>query len=110
MLSTETKNAIKFYEILKKDLHTLLVEGGKSPLDYEGIAELYPDFVSLQYPIQEKDQSRKMYNALLDIGEAISNMLKGDVRIWGKTQGIKSIEIAPDHRCELVIMEIIFQD
>ena len=109
MLNTEIKNAVVAYSVMKRDLHTL-VEGSKSPLDYIGEIEEHPHITSFTYPIEEERQNREVYHALVSIGILIENMLKEDLRIWGKTRGIRCIEIAPDHRCETVVMEIIFQE
>ena len=106
----ELKNIINAYNIMKRDLHTLLVKGGKSPLDYEGDADMCPQVASFSYPIHEDNQSHETYRTLIDIGKAIENMLKIDARFWNKTQGVKSIQVAPDHRCETVILEVVFQE
>ena len=82
----------------------------KSPIDYEGVIELHPDVVTIAYPINEENQSRETYRMLIDIGMGIENLLKNDLRLWGKTQGVKSLEVAPDRRCETIILEVIFQD
>ena len=110
MLNTEIKNAVVAYSVMKRDLHTL-VEGSKSsPLDYIGEIEEHPHIVSFIYPIEEERQNREVYNALVSISILIENMLKEDLRIWDKTHGIKSIEIAPDHRCETIVLEVLYQE
>ena len=106
-IDNEIINAINFYAVLKKDLHTLLVEGSKSPIDYIGEIEVHPYFTEFTYPIEER-KSREVYDAMVSISSLIENMLKDDLRLWNKTQGIKWLEVAPDHRCETVVMEIGF--
>ena len=108
--NTEIKSAVNFYTVLKKDLHTLLVKERKSPLDYEGAITVCPCITSFEYSVQEENQNSKTYHALVDASVLIENMLKVDVQLWGKTRGIKCIEVGPDHRCEKVVMEIVFQD
>ena len=112
MLNTnEIKNAIRFYEVLKKDLHNLMVKGMDSPLDFEGRTKVYPELViSFEYRINEIYQSKKTYNMMLNASILIESMLKNDVRLWGKTHGIKSVQVIPDHRCETVVMEIGFME
>ena len=104
--NTEIKNVINAYNIMKADLHTLLVKGSKSPLDYDGIANIEPEVVSFEYPINEANQSKKTYDMLFDIGDALANMLKADLRLWNKTSGIRALVVAPDRRCETVILEV----
>ena len=106
--ANEIQNAIRFYEVLKKDLHTLLVKGSISPLDFDGDIKIQPYFTSFTYVINEKEQSKETHDILLKSSVLIENMLKSDLRLWDKTQGIKWLEVAPDHRCETVVMEIGF--
>ena len=109
MLNNEIKNAVIAYSIMKRDLHTL-VEGSKSPLDYIGEIEVHPHFTEFTYPIEEHQKSREVYDAMVSISSLIENMLKDDIRLWGKTQNIKWIQVAPDHRGETVVMEIGFME
>ena len=104
----EIQSAVNFYAVLKKDLHTLLVKESKSPIDYIGKIEVHPYFVTLTYPIEENKQNRETYHAVVDVSMLLENMLKDDLRLWEKTSGLKWLEIAPDHRCETVVMEIGF--
>ena len=106
--ANEIQNAIRFYEVLKKDLHTLLVKGSISPLDFDGDIKIQPYFTSFTYVINEKEQSKETHDILLKSSVLIENMLKSDLRLWDKTQGIKWLEVAPDHRSETVVMEIGF--
>ena len=109
MLNNEIKNASIAYSVMKRDLHTLLVKESKSPIDYIGKIEVHPYFVTLTYPmIEENKQSRETYHAVVDVSLLFENMLKDDLRLWEKTSGLKWLEIAPDHRCETVVMEIGF--
>ena len=99
-------NAVNFYQVLKKDLHTMLIKSSKTPLDYEGnlTGEGY-----IEYPINEEHRDREMYRALINTSILLESMLKNDVRLWDKTQGIESIEVTPDHRCETIVLEVRFQ-
>ena len=108
MLNNEIKNASIAYSVMKRDLHTLLVKESKSPIDYIGKIEVHPYFVTLTYPIEENKQSRETYHTVVDVSVLLENMLKDDLRLWEKTSGLKWLEVAPDHRCETVVMEIGF--
>ena len=105
----EIQSAINFYAVLKKDIHTLLVKESIYPVDYIGKIVMIPHFTELTYPIEER-KSREVYEAMVSISSLIENMLKDDIRLWGKTQNIKWIQVAPDHRCETVVMEIGFME
>ena len=106
-IDNEIINAINFYQVLKKDLHTMIVKGSKNPLDYEGTLT---EKGRIEYQINEEDQSKEMHRALINVGILLENMLKNDVRLWDKTQGIAYIEVAPDHRCEIIVLEVLFQE
>ena len=108
-IDNEIINAINFYQVLKKDLHTLLIKSSKTPLDYEGTLT---EEGHIEYQIHEEHRDREMHRALINAGILLESMLKNDVRLWDKTQGIEnieSIEVAPDHRCETIVLEVRFQ-
>ena len=105
-IGNEIINAINFYQVLKKDLHTMLIKSSKNPLDYEGTLT---EKGRIEYQINEEDQSKEMHRALIDAGILLESMLKNDVRLWDKTQGVERIEVAPDHRCETIVLEVRFQ-
>ena len=106
-IDNEIINAINFYQVLKKDLHTMLIKSSKTPLDYEGnlIEEGH-----IEYQINEEHRDREMHRVLINAGILLESMLKNDVRLWDKTQGIAYIEVAPDHRCEIIVLEVLFQE
>ena len=108
--NTEIKNVINAYNIMKADLHSYISKERRSPLDFEGSIDISPEAVTFSYPIREENKSRETYHALMGIGIILEDMLKGDLRIWGKTPGIKCLEVAPDRRCETVVLEIVFLD
>ena len=107
--SNEIQNAIAFYEVLKTDLNTLLVKGSKSPLDYLGEIETQPYAVTIEYQISEPNQNRETFDLLLDVGVILEHMVKTDIRLWDKTSGIRTLVVAPDHRCKKMVLEIVFQ-
>ena len=104
--SGEKNNAAKFYQILKKDLHTLMVKKSNSPLDYDGMASVYPKTTVINYPITDECS----YSLLADLCTVIEDMLKFDLRLWGTTQGIERIELAPSLTCDVVVLELFFQN
>ena len=106
-IDNEIINAINFYQVLKKDLHTMLIKSSKTPLDYEGNLT---EEGHIEYQINEEHRDREMHRALIDAGILLESMLKNDVRLWDKTQGIEYIEVAPDHRCEIIVLEVLFQE
>ena len=108
--NAEIKNVANAYNAMKMDLHTYIAKERRSPLDFEGSIDISPEAVTFSYPIREENKSRETYHALMGIGIILEDMLKGDLRIWGKTAGIKCLEVAPDRRCETVVLEIVFQD
>ena len=109
-ISNEIINAVNFYAVLKKDLHTLLVKESKSPIDYEGKLFTVDNGWYIKYPINEEQQSSEMYHALISIGILLESMLKNDIQLWDKTQGIRMIKVAPDYRCESIILDVSFLD
>ena len=110
-ISNEMINVINLYQVLKKDLYTLLVKGSENPLDYEGKINTGGNKGRyLKYPINEENQGSEMYHALVSLGILLESMLKHDVQLWDKTQGIMSIRVAPDYRCETIVLDIISQD
>ena len=104
--SGEKNNAAKFYQLVKKDLHTLMVKGSDSPLDYDGMVSIYPKTTTISYSITDECS----YQLLADLCSCIEDMLKFDLRLWGKTQGVERIEVAPSLSCDVVVLELFFQN
>ena len=108
--NTEIKNAVNMYEMMKRDLYAFIVKERKSPLDFEGYVHSCVPVASFLYDITEPNQSQETYHMLWDIGTGIANLLENDLRLWGKTQGIKYLKVAPDRHCESVTLEVVFQE
>ena len=82
-------NGIRLYETIKKDLHTLLVKESKEVFDYEGDVEMETDLVKFEY---EPSIALNMdYDSSITIVRAIKYMLKHDIMLWDKTQGISKL-------------------
>ena len=80
---------IRLYETMKKDLYTLLVKESKEVFDYEGNVEMEADRVEFEY---EPTIAFNMdYDSSITIVRTIKYMLKHDIMLWGKTQGISKL-------------------
>ena len=82
-------NGIRLYETIKKDLHTLLVKESKETFDYEGNVEMDAERVEFEY-----DPSIAInmdYDSSITIVKTIKYMLKHDIMLWDKTQGISKL-------------------
>ena len=80
---------IRLYETMKKDLYTLLVKESKEVFDYEGNVEMEADRVEFEY---EPTIAFNMdYDSSMNIVRTIKYMLKHDIMLWGKTQGISKL-------------------
>ena len=82
-------NGIRLYETIKKDLHTLLVKESRKVFDYEGNVEMESDRVEFEY-----DPSIAInmdYDSSITIVKTIKYMLKHDIMLWDKTQGISKL-------------------
>lgn len=88
--------AIRLYEIIKKDLNTLLIKGSKHLLDYDGEIEgdeIKDDRVQLEYrPNLKLDD-----NSFRKLGYFLEDLIKHDIVLWGKTERIRKLYLfAPD--------------
>ena len=82
-------NGIRLYETIKKDLHTLLVKESKEVFDYEGNVEMEADRIEFEY---EPSIAFNMdYDSSIAIVRMIKYMLRHDIMLWGKTQGISKL-------------------
>ena len=82
-------NGIRLYETIKKDLHTLLVKESREVFDYEGNVEIEAERVEFEY-----DPSivfNMDYDSSITIVRTIKYMLKHDIMLWDKTQGISKL-------------------
>ena len=82
-------NGIRLYETIKKDLHTLLVKESREVFDYEGNVEIEAERVEFEY-----DPSIALnmdYDSSITIVRTIKCMLKHDIMLWDKTQGISKL-------------------
>ena len=79
-------NGIRLYETIKKDMHTLLVKESKEVLDYEGDVEMEAGCVKFEY--EPSIALNIDYDSSITIVRTIKYMLKHDIMLWDKTQGI----------------------
>lgn len=89
-ISTSTVvNCIRLYETIKKDLYTLLVKESREVFDYEGNVEMEAERVEFEY---EPSIAFNMdYDSSITIVRTIKYMLKHDIMLWDKTQGISKL-------------------
>ena len=82
-------NGIRLYETIKKDLHTLLVKESREVFDYEGNVEIEAERVEFEY--DPSIAFNMDYDSSITIVKTIKYMLKHDIMLWGKTQGITKL-------------------
>ena len=82
-------NGIRLYETIKKDLHTLLVKESKEVFDYEGDVEMEAGLVKFEY--EPSIVLNMDYDSSITIVRTIKYMLKHDIMLWDKTQGISKL-------------------
>ena len=82
-------NGIRLYETIKKDLHTLLVKESREVFDYEGNAEIEAERVEFEY--DPSIAFNMDYDSSITIVKTIKYMLKHDIMLWDKTQGISKL-------------------
>ena len=82
-------NGIRLYETIKKDLHTLLVKESKEVFDYEGNVEIEAERVEFEY--DPSIAFNMDYDSSITIVRTIKYMLKHDIMLWDKTQGISKL-------------------
>ena len=82
-------NGIRLYETIKKDLHTLLVKESREVFDYEGNVEIEAERVEFEY--DPSIAFNMDYDSSITIVRTIKYMLKHDIMLWDKTQGITKL-------------------
>lgn len=82
-------NGIRLYETIKKDLYTLLVKESKEVFDYEGDVEMEEERVKFEY--EPSIALNIDYDSSITIVRMIKYMLKHDIMLWDKTQGISKL-------------------
>ena len=93
----ENQQLIQTYEVLKRDLHTLLVKESKSPLDYEGKVEFRDKSTTALRYMYCNNNTEEESDTLCSL---LEGMIKTDLRIWDKTQGVEGITaVVVDNDC-----------
>lgn len=82
-------NGIRLYETIKKDLYTLLVKDSREVFDYEGSVEIETERVEFEY--EPSIAFNIDYDSSITIVRTIKCMLKHDIMLWDKTQGISKL-------------------
>ena len=86
---------VDFYEILKKDVHTLFVERSENPLDYTGKSYLYKNIAFIKYKTMGNTLSFAEVNKHR-WQHLIEKMIKTDMDFWGKTQEKSAVTFGCD--------------
>ena len=82
-------NGIHLYETIKTDLYTLLVKESREVFDYEGNVEIEAERVEFEY--DPSIAFNMDYDSSITIVRTIKYMLKHDIMLWDKTQGISKL-------------------
>ena len=82
-------NGIHLYETIKTDLYTLLVKESREVFDYEGNVEIEAERVEFEY--DPSIAFNMDYDSSITIVRKIKYMLKHDIMLWDKTQGISKL-------------------
>ena len=80
---------IRLYETMKKDLYTLLIKESREAFDYEGNVEMETDHAEFEY--EPSIGFNVDYDSSITIVRTIKYMLKHDIMLWDKTQGISKL-------------------
>ena len=84
---------LRIYEIMKKDLYTLLVTKSPYILDYEGSndrGKTITKLVEFRYRTNFKDSD---HNLTFKVQRYLKEALKHDIMLWGETQQIESLYV-----------------
>ena len=84
-----TAYGIRLYETMKKDLYTLLIKESREAFDYEGNVEMEADRAEFEY--EPFIGFNVEYDSSIAIVRTIKCMLKHDIMLWDKTQGISKL-------------------
>ena len=80
---------IRLYETMKKDLYTLLIKESKEVFDYDGNVKIEADRAEFEY--EPYIGFNVDYDSSITIVRTIKYMLKHDIMLWDKTQGISKL-------------------
>ena len=85
--SVDMNLIMHLYEIAKKDLYTLLIQGSANKLDYVGEAMFLGPIVDLEY--RRVNRTQDYTELLLACQNIITPLLKNDIMLWGKTDAVE---------------------
>ena len=86
--SVDMNLIMHLYEIAKKDLYTLLIQGSANKLDYVGELTHFGSIVDLEYRRVNRTQM-DYTELLLACQNIITPLLKNDIMLWGKTDAVE---------------------
>ena len=84
---------LRIYEVMKKDLYTLLVTKSPYILDYEGSndrGKTITKLVEFRYRTNFKDSDHIL---TFKVQRYLKEALKHDIMLWGETQQIESLYV-----------------
>ena len=84
---------LRIYEVMKKDLYTLLVTKSPYILDYEGSndrGKTITKLVEFRYRTNFKDSDHVL---TFKVQRYLKEALKHDIMLWGETQQIESLYV-----------------
>ena len=84
---------LRIYEIMKKDLYTLVVTKSPYILDYEGSndrGKTITKLVEFRYRTNFKDSDHTL---TFKVQRYLKEALKHDIMLWGETQQIESLYV-----------------
>ena len=97
--SVDTNLIMHLYEIAKRDLYTLLIQGSTNKLAYVGEITRFGSIVDLEY--RRVNRTQMDYTELLIVcRNIITPLLKNDIRLWGKTDAVEEFySFSPNSEC-----------
>lgn len=106
----EVYNVLRFYGILKKDVHTLLVKRSENPIDYEGRIDFYENVAHLYYE-PAFNSTFKFMQAMIKCNccSAMQDLIRRDIQLWDKNQDITNTSLVFDLSRERVSFTVFYK-
>ena len=101
---------LRFYGILKKDVHTLLVKRSKNPIDYKGRIDFYENIAHLYYEAAF-DSTFTFIQSMIKHNwySVLNDMIRRDVQLWDKNQDITNTSLVFDLSRERVSFTVYYK-
>ena len=106
----EVYNVLRFYGILKKDVHTLLVKRSENPIDYEGRIDFYENIAELYYEYAFNSTFKFMQEMIKRNWHSVLNdLIRRDIQLWDKNQDITNSILVFDLPRERVSFTVYYK-